>query len=251
MKRTFSFVALTLVLLVLLSACSSSQSSSNDASSSKTGISSMKFSVSKSELSLDAGETETGYFKVECSGNLSVDDIEFVSSNSSVASFCYDKTALSTCVYYKIEAISAGTATVYAQTKDGKIKTDDITVIVTGYSYSIPTVDDISSSGAKRHRARATVPDGYIDNMSSSEIENILKFIASNYSSSHSVNSITVFLYVEGDNLDDGFTVGCCTYAPYGDIGRASEVEAGDYTSFDFCDIQVFSKDERDALRNN
>lgn len=120
-------------MLALLSAFLCVLSMSACSESTSTGISSLKLVASSGHVELDAGDSAKGYFKVDGKKDFSIDDIEFVSSDPAVATFVYDETVLDTCVYYKINALSAGTATVYAQTKDGRAKTDEITVTVSGY----------------------------------------------------------------------------------------------------------------------
>lgn len=146
MRKLFAFL-LTLICAFSLSACGGS--AEQRSSESDTGITALKLIAVKGNVDLEAGDLKDGYFKVEGSKDFSVDDIEFVSSDPSIATFVYDQTSLETCVYYKINALSAGTATVHAQTKDGKVKTDEITVNVTGYIYDIAKFDDTSIPTAK------------------------------------------------------------------------------------------------------
>lgn len=244
MRKRISFF-LALLCAVSFAACSSVEGFSN----SGTGITALKLMVVKDNVELDAGDSKVGYFKVEGNSDFSIDDIDFVSSAPSVATIAYDKTALTTCVYYKINAVADGTATVYAQTKDGNVKTDEITVTVSGYQYDIADIDDISVSSAKRARVRATVAESLVTGRTDEQITDVMKHIAQRYADAHKINAVTVFLFIDGDDTSGGYTVGCCTYAPYGDIGRAGEVAAGDYTLFDFCDIDVFPEETRNSLR--
>lgn len=256
MKRILSLI-LTLSLLTCLAACGSVGGKSQDtqgsnaeapASSSDTGITGMRFAVDKSPLSIEAGNTEKGYFKVEGNDDFSLDDIEFVSSDPSVVTFEYDKTALTTCVYYTINGLKAGSATVYAQTKDGTVKTSEISVTVAGYLYSVADFDDTSIPTAKRMTLRVTASEDYIYSMTDSEIEAMLKYIADNYASTHSMNAVIVYLFCDGDDTSGAYTIGACTYAPEGDISKASDVEAGDYSTFDY-DITIYSEAERALYR--
>ena len=243
-------IALVLALCVtLLVACGISDSTLPTSDTANTGIAALKLMVISGSIEMNAGDTQTGYFMVEGDDDFAVDDIEFVSSDPSVATFSYDKTALTTCVYYKINAIADGAAIVYAQTKDGNVKSDEITVNVSGYQYDIADVDNISVSDAKRARVRATVAEPLISGKTSDQITVVMKHIAQRYADAHKINAVTVFLFIDGDDTSDGYTVGCCTYAPYGDIARAAEVTAGDYSLFDFCDIDVFPEETRNALR--
>lgn len=256
MKRILSLL-LVAALLVCLSACGSISSGTQDTQSSAetpvpssgTGITGLKFAVDKSPLTLEAGDTEKGYFSVDGNDDFSLDDIEFVSTDPTVASFEYDTTALKTCVYYKINGLKAGTTTVYAQTKDGSVKTSEISVTVTGYLYEIEDFDDISVGSTKRMILRTTVDKNYYLSMTEDEATELLKSITEKYASSHQMNAISVYIYFSGDDVHDGdLIVAMSTYAPEGDISKAPDVEAGDYSTFDY-DITVYSKAERKLYR--
>ena len=155
---------------------------------------------------------------------------------------------LDTCVYYKINALSAGTATVYAQTKDGRAKTDEITVTVSGYIYKVAEFEDTSTNSAERMTLRVTASEDYLYAMSDNQLSDMVKFIATNYTKSHKVNAVVVYLYCDGDDTNGAFTIASCTYAPGGDISKASDVVAGDYSSFDY-DVHVNSASDRDLYR--
>ena len=90
----------------------------------------MHFFTSKKSIELDVEDVETGYFLVTSVGDFSLDDISFISTDESVASFAYDKTVLDNHIYYKITALKPGTTIIYAQTKSGSVKTDEITITV-------------------------------------------------------------------------------------------------------------------------
>lgn len=139
MKRRISLTVISLVaMLCLLSGCGETNTG---VQTSSTGITELKFATLTSPIELEAEETKTGYFSVKGNDGFSIDDIEFISSDSTVVTFTYDKTALTTCVYYTITGVSAGTAEVYAQTKDGAVSTEKISVTVSGFSYDIASVE--------------------------------------------------------------------------------------------------------------
>lgn len=98
---------------------------------SDTGIESFDF-YDTDALELEVGEKDKSYFEVEGNEEFSIDDIKLVSSDNNIVTFTYDKTLLTTHVYYVIEAVGPGTANVYVQTADGIIKSDAIKVTVTG-----------------------------------------------------------------------------------------------------------------------
>lgn len=79
--------------------------------------------------SLEVGESVEDYLTVSGKDNFPVDSIEFVSSNPSVAAFRFVNVADEK-VYFSIDALAPGTATLYAQTTDKVIKSDEIAVSV-------------------------------------------------------------------------------------------------------------------------
>lgn len=251
MKRLFS--VLVVLSMLWLSACGVNDISETQASDTNTqsssGITDLKFSVEKSPLELEAGETEKGYFKVSGNDEFSLDDIQFVSSDPTIATFEYDTTALKTCVYYKINGLKAGTATVYAQTADGAVKTSEIEVTVTGYLYKIEDFDDISVGSTQRMILRTTIDEDYYQSMTEGEVTALITYITENYASAHKMNAISVYLFFTGDDVSNGdFIIAQSTYAPEGDIAKAPDVTAGDYSSFDY-DITIYSEAERAARR--
>lgn len=250
MKRLLSILTL-LVMVFSLASCDASDFESNSSETSSTGITELKLSFDKSPIELEAGDDEGGYFTVKGNDDFSLDDIEFVSTDASVATFEYDETALKTCVYYKINALKAGTTTVYAQTKDGKVKTAEMTVTVTGYLYHIEKFDDISVGATRRMVLRTTVDEAYFLSMSEDEVASMLKFITEKYASAHSMNSISVSLFFTGDDVENGdYVVAQSDYAPEGEISKAPDVSAGDYSTFDY-NIKIYSETEREVRRQS
>jgi hypothetical protein len=95
---------------------------------------------------------------------------------------------------------------------------------------------------------RVTASEDYLYAMSDNQLSDMVKFIATNYTKSHKVNAVVVYLYCDGDDTNGAFTIASCTYAPGGDISNASDVAAGDYSSFDY-DVHVNSASDRDLYR--
>lgn len=251
MKRLFS--VLVVISMLWLSACSVSDISETQASDTNkqlsSGITALKFSVEKPHLEIEAGKTEKGYFKVSGNDEFSLDDIQFVSSDPTIATFEYDTTALKTCVYYKINGLKAGTTTVYAQTTDGSVKTSEIEVTVTGYIYKIEDFDDISVGSTQRMILRTSIDEDYYLSMTEGEVTALITYITESYASTHKMNAISVYLFFTGDDVSNGdFIIAQSTYAPEGDIAKAPNVAAGDYSSFDY-DIKIYSEAERAARR--
>lgn len=119
------------------------ETSTNDdtTTSTKSKITGFEFSpFTTMELSMTVGETEESYFIVNGDRDFSLDDIIFVSSDKSVAKIEFESQALTTYIYYKITPLSEGTATLYVQTKDGAVKSDEISITVSdpnNFNYEI------------------------------------------------------------------------------------------------------------------
>lgn len=101
-------------------------------------------------LKLEIGDSEYNYIRVVYDDTFSEDDIVFVSSDESVATITLNRKRNSL-VYFDIEAIGSGTATVYAQTVDGAIKSEEITVTV--------VENDTTSKKTETTEAKAAVID--------------------------------------------------------------------------------------------
>ncbi len=97
---------------------------------SQSGITALEF-LSTDDVELEVGQSKLSWFKVKASDGFNVDDIVLVSSDEDVATFTFDKISAKSFVYYNIDAVAPGTATVHVETADGKVKSDTITVIVT------------------------------------------------------------------------------------------------------------------------
>ncbi len=230
MKTKLISIVLAVIFIITLTSCSTP-----DSSQPTSNITSLNISIIDKNITIEAGEEETGYISVQASGEYADSEIKLISSNSNIATFEFDtEKSAPNCIYYKIKGISKGSTTVYAETTDGTIKTDALNITVTGYTYDIVSIDDIGSPITRESRLRVTVPKQIISSMSDAEITDLLKFIANEYSNAHRMNAVVVFLYADGDDTTGDFTIASCTYAPYADIDKAEEVKAGDYETFDY-----------------
>lgn len=92
-------------------------------------------------VEIDVGDEETGYFEIIGDGDYHLSDIKLVSSDESIAKFEIDDyIEWVGYIYYKIIPVSDGTATLYVQSKDGSVRSKEITVNVTdpnNFSYEI------------------------------------------------------------------------------------------------------------------
>ena len=106
-------------------------------------------------IDISVGNKESGSFEVVGTGDFDPDDIEFVSSNESVAIIEFDEyRELFGDVYYTITPISDGTATLYVQTKDGSVKSQEITINVKGSKLT-----DLSFASSVRSEIRLNLGD--------------------------------------------------------------------------------------------
>lgn len=122
MKKFISVLLISVLCISIFSSCGAIKIS-------ETLITELKF-LSADPVELEVGRTKKSYFTVDGPEDFTIDDLTFVSSDESVATFTYDKTSLTSYVYYVITAVAPGTATVYVQTSDGVVKSEEITVTV-------------------------------------------------------------------------------------------------------------------------
>lgn len=102
---------------------------------SETGITALTL-LYRNDVELDLSSkiksNENSYFYVKGNDNFKLDDIKFISENPEIATIKYNKTLLTTNVYYNIDAVSPGETVVYVQTSDGLVTSEKIKVIVIG-----------------------------------------------------------------------------------------------------------------------
>ncbi|MBQ2973390.1 MAG: hypothetical protein IJE19_03460 [Clostridia bacterium] len=122
MKKFISVLLISVLCISIFSSCGAVKIS-------ETLITELKF-LSADPVELEVGRTQKSYFTVDGPEDFTIDDLTFVSSDESVVTFTYDKTSLTSYVYYVITAVAPGTATVYVQTSDGVVKSEEITVTV-------------------------------------------------------------------------------------------------------------------------
>ena len=96
-----------------------------------SNISDIAFS-NPDELILKVGQDNAGTVKVTLKNTLeySQDDVLFVSENPEIATITFEKSSYGKTVYYKIHAVSPGKTMVYAQSNDGLITSDKVSVTV-------------------------------------------------------------------------------------------------------------------------
>ena len=143
-KVKYSVIAVAWVLFLLIgifgntseveSADNNKESGRNAESSlaAESNIQSLAF-LNTDDVIVKIGKTySSGYLKVTINvgAEFSPEDVLFVSSDSKVASINFTHDALNTFLYYEIIGIGPGETEVYAISKDGKIESQRIKVVV-------------------------------------------------------------------------------------------------------------------------
>lgn len=91
--------------------------------------------------------------------------------------------------------------------------------------YSIASVKNISGAGVNRIALRITVPKG----LSKAQLEINMKIAAKNYYLKNRVNSVTVFAYLKGTDLNDSYSAGMCDFISDGTGGYKAEIDFSKY----------------------
>lgn len=139
-KSVLGFIILGSVIVGCVRSCLGLNPTAPESSS---GIKEISFNryISPS-IEFKTGESQRKWFSVEHRGEeLSMDDIVFVSSDESVATITFDKKHSDRLVYCYINAIGEGTATVYVESSDGVIRSEEIMVTVTESTATEPHSD--------------------------------------------------------------------------------------------------------------
>lgn len=126
-KSALSFIILGAIIVGCFRSCLGLNPTAPESSS---GIKEISFSNS-APVNLKTGSSCRKRFSVEHRGNeISMDEIVFVSSDESVVTITFDKKQSDRLIYCYINAISEGTATVYIESTDGIIRSEEIAVTV-------------------------------------------------------------------------------------------------------------------------
>lgn len=129
------------------------------------------------------------------------------------------------------EAQTEATSTTSSPTaSDPSTTTEANTTTTVGVSvprYEIVDEKDISFAGAVRYSLWVTVEEG----VTRTGLRQIAAEIAEQYRVSHKYSALNIFFYHYREVAGDIATLGVWDDSPYGDWGRASEVEPGDYST--------------------
>lgn len=197
-KGCLPIIIVVLLLIIGIGSCGGDDDEAENKTTtvtSATGIKGFELAYDSETVTLDVGETEhsyNSYFSVKGTEDFSIDDIKLVSSDESVATFTYDRTSTTDDIYYNIEAVGAGTATLYVQTVDGIVKSEEITVTVTNGVDAIRFYDEsISINIGETHESHVSI-DGTMPN------DEFIKFVSSDES----------IVTIEHDEETSYFTIG-------------------------------------------
>ncbi len=83
-------------------------------------------------LNLDDEKSSSHKTWVQVRGDFTIEDLVFISNNPEIATIEYSETIGDSYVYFNIIGVKAGETTVYVQTKDGIVKSEELKVVVTG-----------------------------------------------------------------------------------------------------------------------
>lgn len=95
--------------------------------------------------------------------------------------------------------------------------------------YEVFEFQDVSFPGAVRYVAHVVTEPG----LSSDELASLAELVAEEIRAETPYQALSVGFYDYPEYLGFGFVMGRVEFAPFGDWGRADEVDLGDYSTFD------------------
>lgn len=126
--KKLAIILIIVIAITNLTACSDTvgQTMTSDTVSDNTEI----YIQERNGISMEVGQSLSGYVKVYSDRDLSLEDLLFVSSDETVATFTPTEIIGSSTVEYMVLAVSSGTATFTVATKDGLTVSNSVTVTV-------------------------------------------------------------------------------------------------------------------------
>ena len=97
-------------------------------------------------------------------------------------------------------------------------------------TYKIAEQKDVSYLNVVRLDIRVVVPS----DITKQGVKDVAGDVVNKITKSQDVNAIGVLMYDRIEDVDGIYTVANVDWAPYGDWGRANEVETGDYSKHQF-----------------
>lgn len=208
-----------IIILVIISGIRSCVGGDTDTTTvtSSTGIESIEFK-NTDPMNLYIGDTERSYVDVEINRGLEDEDIIFVSSDENVVTVSLSSTTYSF-AYFKLEAVGAGTATIHAESSDGVIKSEAITVTVAEEETTteVETTSETTTEKITEATKKETTTEKKTESVNTpvSDIEYVLNTSRKkiHYKSCSSVKEIAADNYAETDDYDGAIADG---YSPCG-----------------------------------
>lgn len=147
-----------LIILFILGGIKSCIDGDVDSSSLTTAATTFKSNIESIEFAnnvpdnLVVGDSKSSYIKIEADDEFSEDDIVFVSSAPEIITVTLERKGYQL-VYFDINAISAGTATIYAGTQDGLVISEEVVITVSNAETTAEektTVQETESTTAEK-----------------------------------------------------------------------------------------------------
>lgn len=129
MKRLLAAICV-LGMLPAMSGCMLSTLLESEPEMSENGIMALTLLPTEQEETLYCGDTIQKFFRVTVEDKFDPEDIVLISKDSDIATVQYDSVQFKDYVYYTITGVGVGSTTVYFQTTDGMIRSEDIQVTV-------------------------------------------------------------------------------------------------------------------------
>lgn len=161
LKKILIVVFIILILIGCIRSCVSGDDESDTTTTTSTtteiisedttentvdNIESLEFSNSVI-YELKVGDSDYTSLRVVYDDDFSIEDIIFVSSDESVATVEVERKSRSL-VYFDIKAVGAGSAKIHAETKNGLVKSEEITVVVEGSTTkAVETTEEKTTMG--------------------------------------------------------------------------------------------------------
>lgn len=119
------------------------------------------------------------------------------------------------------------------QIKKSLEKTGNNITSVLNIPYEIKSIDD-TSIGTNVIRKDLNIILSNSSKINKVDFENLCQKIVEEYTSQTPVNALTLYFYYNESEIGKGYTIGMCTYYPNGNIGEASNITTGDYSTFQY-----------------
>jgi len=113
-----------------------------------------------------------------------------------------------------------------------------------GMEYKFEGMTDTSTGSATRYRVKFTLNKSATRN----DIGYISNHFLQEFQTQREYNAVDLLFYLETSDLEGSYDIAKVTHAPYGDLSRAAEVTAGDYSKHKM-EINFISKKHRKLVQ--